>query len=339
MVLISRQIGAFVKPLVFVLLDLNINVFCVIRSAGERTAGACRKLVEASLPAGRVAVVELHPFETALQECYRLGIESGATWLLTVDADVLLQPERIPELIRAAEAMPNHYVQLEGRIFDKVFGVFRQAGHRVYRVKLLPLALKSIPKPGSELRPEFSTLQELGRLGHPSRRVATVAGVHDFEQWYRDLYRKSFIHARKHRQDIVALVDRATSLAADDADFRVILKGIWDGLIDARSVSIDTNLFTERYCQALSELGLAEKEPLALEANLFGEAWLAQRMEFNPPKMAIFDMPSSTLTETASQRFKRLTEAHGVFRAACYSIASIGESSFRKVKNGFIKAD
>lgn len=285
------------------------DVFCVVRSAGERTAAACVGLLGTSLPADRIAVVELNPFEAALRECYRLGIESQAKWLITVDADVLLFPDAVSNLLAAAEDLPNHFVQLEGRIFDKILGVYRQAGHRVYRTALLPLALQCLPKPGAEIRPEYATLCELGKRGHPSRRIPAVVGVHDFEQFYGDLYRKAFVHAVKHQADLQDIIARCRSRVRDDNDFLVIMRGLWDGLMFDGIPPIDVEEFATTSQDALATLGLEEK--LGFDSADLDPVRLAQWVEHPPAEMAVFDMPPAFAQRSRIERIREMIARRG----------------------------
>jgi hypothetical protein len=150
-------------------------------------------------------------------------------------------------------------VELEGRVLDKITGRYRQAGHRIYRTELLPLALKQIPAPGSKIQPEYFTVQEMGRLGHPFRHVGCVTGLHDFEQSYCDLYRKALVHSRKMSSLVGALIQRCAERLHEDPDFRVILKGLWDGLTMNDPLKIDRRIFYDRASEALRVLGMEEK--------------------------------------------------------------------------------
>lgn len=236
------------------------STIVVIRSADERTHDVCRELVLKQVSASCLSIVQECPFEAALRKCYKIGIDSDAKWMVTVDADVLLMENSIEFLVQAAEQMPANYFQLEGRIFDKITGLYRQAGHRIYRTEYLREALKLIPQDGNQIRPEYYTLQHMGQIGYPSRRVAGVVGLHDFEQYYSDLYRKSFVHAIKHKWLVSSLIERCTSHLHQDADFLVILKGMWDGLTTDDTVSIDKNKFLDSSRNVLVNLGLTEKE-------------------------------------------------------------------------------
>jgi len=234
----------------------------VLRCAGERTTQACADLLSRQIPVASLVFVNERPFEKALRRTFEIAMERGTKWTITVDADVLMCDGSLASLLKAAEAMPNNYIQLEGRIFDKVFGVYRQAGHRIYRTSLLSLALQHVPEVGKTIRPEYFTLQKMGQCGYPSRRIADIVGLHDFEQFYLDLYRKSFVHAKKHTWLVTSLIERCTRYCHQDTDFLIILKGLWDGLVSTDMVSIDKCAFHDRGSHALDEMGIEEKLPL-----------------------------------------------------------------------------
>lgn len=237
--------------------DLNISI--VIRSAGERTRDICSELIAQQAPNASITVIEEFPFELALHKCYETGINEKNKWLVIIDADVLPRSDAIFNLVRCAEEMPEHYFQLSGRIFDKITGLYRQAGNRIYRTALLPLAIEKIPLPTAKIRPEYYTICEMGQLGHPSRSIPELIGLHDFEQNYIDLYRKSVVHAKKHSKLLQIILERCANGLHTDKDYIIILKGVWDGLVTSAVVSIDKRKFVDEGKQTLEELGLHEK--------------------------------------------------------------------------------
>lgn len=240
---------------------MQSELVVVIRAVCERTLDVCKQQVLSQLPESAVYIVIDQPFEVTLHRCYEVGIKSNAQWMITVDADVLLTSSSIQGLISAAQAMPENYIQLEGRVFDKILGTYRQAGHRIYRTSLLPQALKHIPAEGTEIRPEYHTLQQMAAHGYPSRRIGQVFGLHDYEQNFADLYRKAVVHAKKHTYLIPSLVERCITNLEDD-DFKVILKGLYDGIIYTNKVSIDRRKFLDSAQAALDSLNLKEKDPI-----------------------------------------------------------------------------
>ncbi len=268
------------------------QIIAVVRVADERTSKACISTLEMQMPKENIHIVQEVPFEVALRKCYEIGAKSNVKWMLTIDADILLLPGSIEKLLNEAEKMPEHYVQIEGRIFDKVFGSYRQAGHRIYRTSLLPLALELVPADGEQVRPEYTTLQRLGKRGHPSRRVGVVAGIHDFEQSYTALYRKAYVHGTKHADHANELLKRCKQSAPADPDYRVILQGFCDGSIPSDKVSIDARKFKDRAKRALEYLELEEKPPFEVSSIPDWERWINAQVDFPAPEMLIKDEPS-----------------------------------------------
>ena len=244
---------------------LSVNatdLVVVIRAAGERTFQVCQDLVRMQIPTDAVEIVNETPFEAALRKTYELGLQRGAKWTMTLDADVLLREGAVAELVAEAERLPPHFVQIEGLVHDKLTGRFRKAGHRIYRTSLLTKALQALPPAGSEIRPEFATLQRMEEWGFPSREVRLVVGIHDYEQDDCDVYRKAFVHANKHQNWLADMVFRSKSLSCADDDFRIALRGLCDGLVSTNTVRIDTAAYSSNAQTAISDLGIREKAPL-----------------------------------------------------------------------------
>ena len=272
------------------------SLHAVVRSCGERTETLCRMLLERQLPSkASVSVVSDVPFERTLRACYETAIAAAADWTLTVDADLLLAPGAVDRLLRLAAQMPPEFLQLEARAFDQIQGRWREVGHRVYRTELLPKALAILPAPGELIRPESATIKRLGERGHRSRMVDEPVGLHDFEQYRRDLYRKAFTHAAKHRSRAGRIIERCAARRSADDDYLVMLKGVWDGLLHDGPVHLDADAFTDRAAAALEELGVAEKpdlDPADWVAGADTEARMKQVLaESPPPIFAPIDEP------------------------------------------------
>ena len=289
----------------------------VIRSADERTFDACQAILLKQIPKECVWVVNERPFEAALRKTYEFGIESHADWLMTVDADVILRKSSVAELMSEAENLPMHYFQIEGLVHDKMTGMYRKAGHRLYRTRYLKTALRQIPDDSVALRPEFTTLQRMDSKGYPSIELNSVYGIHDYKQYYRDFYRKAFIHANKHQIWIPQLIGRWKNLAAHDDDFRIALRGLHDGMMSLAKVRIDARDYIEAAQNALQDLGLREKPELPAEEIDFKmvESTLA---EAGQPPIG----NSSKLVETRRARFRRRYSRLGLLRLAPYLLGS-----------------
>jgi len=224
----------------------------VIRTSGERTQEECLRLVERQGLNVPISVIAEKPFERALIKTYEIGVTAGRRWTMTIDGDVLAREGAAARLLAAAKDMPADYAQIEGYVLDKLLGIYRYAGHRIYRTELLAKAAELVPPPGQQIRPEFHTLQRLAVLGYRSRRVSVVFGIHDYQQYYRDVYRKGIVHGRKHRELASAYMQRTSTELGDDPDFRVLRRAL-------RDVEQNVSTSPERVLQKLS---LTEKPPL-----------------------------------------------------------------------------
>jgi len=239
-----------------------------IRSAGERTERICYQTVQKQAPAAEIVIIHKKPFKKALEECFKKGIQSSKKWLITVDADMILFPGAIDLLLREAEKMPPHYLQLQGKILDKITGNIRKAGPRIYRVSSLPMLLKKSKSLEDHIRPESRIISEFANDGKPSRYIAVVTCLHDYEQYFKDVYRKAYVHAVKHPEFLPKMIEESSERQVEDYDYKVILKALWDGLTDNAKISIDTRLFTDSSKEALEYLQLEEKKELGGELTI-----------------------------------------------------------------------
>ncbi len=215
------------------------SVTVVIRAAGERTAELARLHAAAQVSQGHIVTVSNAPFSATLADSYRAGIEGGRPWTLCIDADVLVSSGAVGALLDMATQVDTRVCTLHGRILDKLFGVPRQGGARLYRTSLLPMALARIPSEGKTIRPESYVIKQMMREGHPWAVVPLVVGLHDFEQYYRDIFRKAYVHASKFHEHKESLIRYWKRKAHEDADYQVALWGFEAGLTARGDVSVD----------------------------------------------------------------------------------------------------
>lgn len=245
------------------MLETSSELIVVIRTVDERTLEVCKALVLQQVPEQALYIVSEQPFELTLRRCYEIGINSGAEWMMTLDADVLLRDNAISDFLAEAKKLPPDYFQIEGLIYDKLLNRLRKAGHRIYRVQYLSKALEHIPKDRSQVRPESTTLKKMSALGFPSLVVQKVFGIHDYEQYYSDIYRKSFVHANKHAKKAAEMIPDWQEKARRDPDYLVVLRGFYDGLITSKETCIDARDYLAASNKAISELNLVEKQPFS----------------------------------------------------------------------------
>jgi hypothetical protein len=244
---------------------LNINsknpidqVCVLIRSVGERTETVCRELIlSQDIPPENIIVIKKTPFTLALQAAFETGIAYNCPWTFCVDADVLLLPGSIQKMLALAEKQKSNVCEIQGRVLDKFLGGPREAGNHLYRTSLLKIALENLPLDPNTLRPETDTLSTMKQKGYPHVSVSLLVGIHDFEQYYRDIYRKCFVQAHKHLEYSQIYLTYWPSRTIQDSDYEVALNAYFDGIKYLGNVQIDAE--QDIYAQFYEKLSLAEK--------------------------------------------------------------------------------
>jgi hypothetical protein len=251
-------------------LTVPAEITAVLRSAGERSKELCYRLLCDQLPPENIIIIEEYPFTRALRKSFEIGIELRRSWTLCVDADMLLRQNGVKALLDLAREGDSLTCQVQGNLFDKLLGKPRRAGPRLYRTSLLPRALACIPADGAAQRPETNVRDEMALLGYRSIYKKITIGVHDFEQYYRDLYRKAFLHAHKHDPETHRLEPLWERLADQDIDYQVALHGLHDGREFEGIIPLDVRRFPREF----PIQGLKEKGPLILT----DEQWDVERL-------------------------------------------------------------
>jgi hypothetical protein len=196
--------------------------------------------------------------------------------------------------------------------------MFRKVGHRMYRTKYLKTALKLIPENYTQIRPEYKTLQLMQSEGFPSKEITNVFGIHDFEQYYCDIYRKAFVYANKHQVWLPKICTRWKNKANNDQDYKIALRGLYDGLLATNSVKIDTRAYGDLAKEAMNELGFSEK------SNLHPTEMNAQLIETILSKANNkYDLLNANSFEAKKSRLKRRYKRLGMLRFAPYILGSL----------------
>lgn len=251
----------------------------VVRSVGERTQDICWKLIAEQVPEENIVVINEQPFSAAITKTFQIGIERNRLWTLCIDADVMLREEAIVELLAVAQQLDDKVFEIQGNVLCKFYGGPRQAGNHLYRTSLLAKALQCIPS-DEVLRPETTTILQMASLGFPWIRKEIVVGLHDYEQYYRDIYRKAFIFAHKHRF-ISAIEPMWHRLADQDIDYQVAICGLQAGRSFKGKVAIDSRQFPQDVIELLPALN-QEKEDI--QSNDFSGEKIRQIInKFEPP--------------------------------------------------------
>lgn len=240
----------------------NHNVVAIVRSVGERTEKTCYELLCQQIQSDKIVIINESPFSKAIQKTFEIGIDFNLDWTLCIDADVLLCQDAVKQLISVAENAQEDIFVVQAFVLCKFFGGIRPAGNHLYKTKHLKKALSYVADP-SFIRPETETMNRMVAQGLSYIEKSFPIGLHDYEQFYKDIYRKSLVQAKKHSTLEKSLfVPFWSRMAKIDLDFQVALWGLEDGLNFNDQVRIDADQFTEMSTQRLLENNLVEKEPL-----------------------------------------------------------------------------
>lgn len=295
------------------------NFIVVIRSAGERTRDVCKQIILNELPEQDVKIIELTPFEEALRESYKIGIQSNKEWLITIDADVIPRSEFISDISTLTNKVSDDLFAFKPMIYDKILMKYRLAGIRVYRNKYLKEAYEFIPDDGQQIRPEEYTVNIMEKEGYKTKIFEYVGGLHDFEQYYRDIYRKAFFHSTKHLSQVAELIEHWKKRSIEDPDYTVIVKGAVDGLLSKKKPKADLHFFEELTKKALKELDLVEKKALDLTD-------IESMVESKLSSVGIFSK------EYTWNGIKKNVEKKGFLKGSLYTIGHILEAVGMKMK-------
>lgn len=258
----------------------GVSCFVVVRAAGERTETASARLATLQVGEENVAIIHEVPFSAAVRRGFEIGVAKGREWTLALDADVLLRERAVHDLCAAAGrewAKAPDLFEIEGRVADKLLGQLRPAGAHLYRTSLLPRALEIVEFDGKKRRPESRVKKRMREVGLRTVEIDDVLGLHDHEQYYRDIFRKVFTHTRKHERYMTYVERYWARMAATDLDLRIAL---WSCRLSCaindftdfsampvnERVAIDLRAFPDNLDAILKPAGMTEKPALPAEA-------------------------------------------------------------------------
>lgn len=222
---------------------MNNNVTVIIRSCGERTTEYCRNIISKQVFNENIFIINETPFSKAVEKTFTIGIKQKKKWTLAIDADVLVRSDGIKLLLENANKLDDNYFIIQGKILDFLFGYAKNGGPHLYRTNHLNEALKLIPKEGKTFRPESYTYGLMEQRGYKSLYIDSIIAIHDYEQYFVDIYRKAFLHSKKHKENNKYLEKRWNLFTRSNIDFKIALKGLEDGKNYKENVSVDRKAF------------------------------------------------------------------------------------------------
>lgn len=215
---------------------------CIIRSVGERTTGACTALLHEAL--GKdipFRIVQVQPFTEALRQTIRTGMELACTWMLVIDADVLISRAHLRTFLELRARLPADAFMLHACVWDKLFGRARWAGNRLYRTSLLACAEPFVGREGENPRPEATLCHRMKEKGYRIFKSPLLIGLHDYEQGFEDILCKTVLFGRKHSKH-GARLKAFWEQHRDDPDYAAALDGLAAAPSDDSALVLDRNL-------------------------------------------------------------------------------------------------
>jgi hypothetical protein len=242
------------------------DVCLVVRAAGERTEELCINLLQTQAPALAVKVVRERPFARALHRSIEHAVETRARWTLFVDADVLVGEHALAQIGAELRSAPADFYMMNFLVLDRGFCGPAYAGIHAFQTHLFSKALQFIDLAYKDQRPETRLCKEMAGLGHPTMLSKSLVALHDYEQYFGDLYRKMFVRAVKYRTQIEYMTETFREHYFEHDDFRAMMWGLIDGVFSVHTgttyASLDTEVYREKSLQALRLAGLVEKNPI-----------------------------------------------------------------------------
>jgi len=239
---------------------INSKIIIVIRSSGERTACVAKQYLEnAQLPLYEIIV---SPFSKAVKRTLQLGLEKNADWVLSIDADVLIKKDGIKGILNYTQNADDDIFEIQGLVLDKFFPIKRPAGNHLFRVKYAQEAIELIPEEGTSLRPESDMMKAMVSKGYAIQQSSVLVGLHDYEQYFKDIYRKCFLQAKKHHWIVHEVENYWTEMAKDDKDFEVALLALRSGKTYGGKIKVDKDFLMDEIEDVFSVRKISEKRQL-----------------------------------------------------------------------------
>lgn len=221
------------------------QIFVVLRSSKERSL----PLAIEALKDAPYTVIEEAPFSKALKKMFAIAQENPSKYLLALDADVILHSGALATIEKEADRYLQkfpHLFFLDFWVMDKFRGKACSGCHlyvNQYSPQLFSHSLDQI----DETRPENQLVLDFAKKHQLIHEISPlIVGLHDYEQYYRDLYAKYYRRALRRSYEVPMLLEiieaRRRYFPQEDKDFDVVLRALQEGLkgkeippFDARS--------------------------------------------------------------------------------------------------------
>ncbi len=251
-------------------------------------------------------------------------------WLLVCDGDLLIDKQAISKFISETLRRADTVHHAQGFILDRLYGSVRKGGPRLYRCSEMPTLKKSIPPAGTSPRPESAMIRAHPSNNDGSIQLPYVVALHDFEQFYKDIYRKAFAHGQKHAEWAGTCLPMWKEMFLVDCDFRIAARGFCDGVQSSSRLETDIRKQAVDIEALLSEMTTDEKTPLPADA--LDSSWVTRVMndsEVVRDWYRLRNAPSLTWHQRTLQRWRQLGTLRSLVWACGSALIRTGHKAHR----------
>lgn len=207
------------------------SISIIIRASGEKTTGALKQQLASQIDKNDVLIVldEEISFEEKLEIGFQKGIHIGNEYTIFIDADILLRNKALLKIKKLVNKLPKSNLGFGLKLWDKFYDRPKFRGLHIYRTELLIKAAEFIPKKNTQVRPESFVKEQMQLIGFPWNNTLSnyIAGIHDYNQHFNDIYYKFLIRSSRSKKD-VAMLKEKFGMSTDD-ELKIALKGLKDG--------------------------------------------------------------------------------------------------------------
>lgn len=196
----------------------------IIRTTGERTEDLCKYAVlKNGINENQIFLIKnISPFSQALKKGFELALEVNKKYTFFIDADLILLQDSLSIMLTAMERLPQNTFFLNPLCYDYITNCIVPGGPHLYKTEHLQAAFKFIPGEQISLRPETYTEKMMRKLGYFSIYLDIPVALHDFEQYYRSIFKSVCSKVNKFPREIVdSLGNQFLNLKDINKDFFV----------------------------------------------------------------------------------------------------------------------
>jgi hypothetical protein len=228
---------------------LKTNVSAIIRSTSERTEELCRySILQNGIPGENIDIIKnISPFSAALRKGYELAIAKNKKFTFFIDADMVVLPNALYTMIASAELLPDNTFFFNPLCFDYLSKTIYPNGPHLYRTQHIEKAFKYLSPDQSSIRPETLATVAMDKDGYSSVYLDIPAALHEFEQYYRDIFRRAltkYYKSKAKRREIKHLIKKEVD---SNPDFQVASLAFEYAKKEKPKVALDYTQFEQAF--------------------------------------------------------------------------------------------